>query len=117
MIVGIVTSVNYDDLLRLTLPTTCNICDVVYVLTAEGDASIQAYSEQIRYHCHRCGVPLRGRGELAMTGTKEQVSETHRDIYKPKVKGREVEVVTQLDQVEPGALPIMTDYIGNGRAG
>jgi hypothetical protein len=41
MIVGIVTSVNYDDLLRLTLPTTCGICDVVYVLTAEGDASIQ----------------------------------------------------------------------------
>jgi len=41
MIVGIVTSVNYDDLLRLTLPSTCNICDVVYVLTAEGDASIQ----------------------------------------------------------------------------
>ena len=78
---------------------------------------IQDYAEQIRYHCHRCGVPLRGRGELAMTGTKEQVSETHRDIYKPKIKGREVEVVTQLDQVEPGALPIMTDYIGNGRAG
>jgi len=78
---------------------------------------IEAYSEQIRYHCHRCGVPLRGRGELAMTGTKEQVSETHRAIYKPKVKGREVELVTHLDQVEPGALPIMTDYIGNGRAG
>jgi len=78
---------------------------------------IQDYAEQIRYHCHRCGVPLRGRGELAMTGTKEQVSETHRDIYKPKIKGREVEVVTQLDQVEPGALNIMTDYIGNGRAG
>ena len=78
---------------------------------------IQDYAEQINYHCHRCGVPLRGRGELAMTGTKEQVSETHRDIYKPKIKGREVEVVTQLDQVEPGALNIMTDYIGNGRAG
>jgi len=78
---------------------------------------IQDYAEQIRYHCHRCGVPLRGRGELAMTGTKEQVSETHLDIYKPKIKGREVEVVTQLDQVEPGALNIMTDYIGNGRAG
>jgi len=78
---------------------------------------IQAYADQIRYHCHRCGVPLRGRGELAMTGTKEQVSETHRDIYKPKIKGREVEVVTELQQVEPGALPIMTDYIGNGRAG
>lgn len=78
---------------------------------------IQAYSEQIRYHCHRCGVPLRGRGELATTGTKEQVSQTHLDIYKPKIKGREVEVVTELQQVEPGALPIMTDYIGNGRAG
>lgn len=78
---------------------------------------IQAYSEQIRYHCHRCGVPLRGRGELAMTGKREQVSETHLDIYKPKIKGREVEVVTELQQVEPGALNIMTDYIGNGRAG
>ena len=52
-----------------------------------------------------------------MTGKREQVSETHLDIYKPKIKGREVEVVTELQQVEPGALPIMTDYIGNGRAG
>lgn len=48
MIVGIVTSVNYDDLLRLTLPTTCNICDVVYVLTAEGDASIKSLATMVR---------------------------------------------------------------------
>lgn len=40
MIIGLVTSVNYDDFLKLTLPTTCNICDKVYVLTKEGDPSI-----------------------------------------------------------------------------
>lgn len=41
MIVGLVTSVQYDDFLRITLPTTCNICDVVYVLTKPEDPSIE----------------------------------------------------------------------------
>ena len=78
---------------------------------------IQDYAEQITYHCHRCGIPLRGRGELATTGTTEQVSETHRDIYQPKIKGRQVEFVTDLGQVSPGALALATDYIGNGERG
>lgn len=75
---------------------------------------IDAYAEQIRYHCHRCGVPLRGHGELAIGGTTEQVSKTHADIYKPKIKGRDVQVVDSLDQLGD-RLPKATDYIENGK--
>ena len=78
---------------------------------------IQDYSHQIDRHCHDCGVPLRGRGEMAMTGSKEQVSITHLSIYKPKLKDRTVEIVDQLEQVKPGASQCMTDYIGLGRRG
>jgi hypothetical protein len=76
-------------------------------------AGIEAYAEQIRYHCHRCGIPLRGHGELAVGGTTEQVSKTHADIYRPKIRGREVEVVTSLDQLGD-RLGKATDYIENG---
>lgn len=78
---------------------------------------IEDYAEQIRYHCHRCGIPLRGRGELAITGKREQVTAEHAEIYKPKIKAREVELVTNLGQVQAGGLALATDYIGNGRAG
>lgn len=71
------------------------------------------YADQIKYHCHRCGIPLRGRGELAIGGTTEQVSKTHADIYKPKIRGREVQVVETLEQLGE-RLPKATDYIENG---
>jgi hypothetical protein len=74
---------------------------------------IEDYSQQIRYHCHRCGIPLRGRGELAIGGTREQVSKTHANIYTPKIKGREVEIVESLEQLGD-RLPKATDYIENG---
>ena len=74
---------------------------------------IEAYADQIAYHCHRCGVPLRGHGDLAIGGKLEQVSETHADIYQPKIRGREVEVVTSLDQLGD-RLGKATDYIENG---
>ena len=77
--------------------------------------SIEAYRDQIAYHCHRCGVPLRGHGDLAIGGKLEQVSKTHADIYKPKIRGREVEVVTSLDQLGD-RLGKATDYIENGSA-
>lgn len=76
-------------------------------------APIEAYEQQIRYHCHRCGIPLRGRGELAIGGTTEQVSKTHAEIYRPKIKGREVQVVETLEQLGD-RLPKATDYIENG---
>jgi len=75
----------------------------------------ESFSEQVRKHCHECGVPLRGHGELANTGHSEQVSETHRAIYRPKRIGREVQVVTELIQLG-SPLQRATDYLENGRA-
>lgn len=70
------------------------------------------FAEQVRWHCHRCGVPLKGYGELAVGGRVEQTSATHADIYKPKRAGREVELVTLRTQLG-NPLEKMTDYLGN----
>lgn len=79
--------------------------------------SMQDFAEQVRYHCHRCGVPLRRFGQLAINedGKEpgyEEVSETHKDIFVPKTKGREVRLVV-LDDNEVRTLERMTDYIQN----
>lgn len=73
---------------------------------------IQCFDEQVRFHCHRCGVPLRGHGELAQSKDGvNQVSAEYRDLYRPK-GNRRVEEVTQLVQLgEP--LPKMTHYLQN----
>jgi hypothetical protein len=73
---------------------------------------MQEFSEQVRHYCHRCGVPMRRHGQLAVGGQFEEVSETHKDIYKPKSRDREVQLV----QINDGAtLQRMTEYIENGR--
>ena len=73
----------------------------------------EAFAAQVEHHCHRCGVPLKGHGALALTGPTEQTSREYVDVYKPKAKGRPVEVVTDLNQLgDP--LKRMTDYIENG---
>lgn len=70
------------------------------------------FADQVRFHCHRCGVPLKGYGELAVGGTVEQTSTTHADVYKPKRTGREVQLVTLRTQLG-NPLDKMTDYLGN----
>lgn len=77
-------------------------------------APMAAFDEQVRYHCHACSFPLKGYGELAIGGTTEQVSETHRSIYKPKDKDRLVQLITSPEQMRAGALVRGTDYIQNG---
>lgn len=73
-----------------------------------------SFTDQVRKHCHECGVPLRGYGELALSQDgKEQVSETHAGIYRPKRKGRAVELVTVQEQLGP-RLHNTVDYVGNG---
>jgi hypothetical protein len=78
------------------------------------DKSMDAFQEQVKYHCFSCGFPLKGKGELAITGTIEQVSKTHENIYKPKTKGREVQLVTLRSEVKEKALVRGTDYLENG---
>ena len=76
------------------------------------------FAEQVRWHCHRCGVPLKGYGELAVTNREgtEQVSRTHADVYLPKDKNRRVELVTVREQLGR-PLRSMVDYLGNGVRG
>ena len=74
----------------------------------------KAFEDQVKFHCHQCGIPLRSYGELAVTGQIEQVSKTHETIYKPKVKGREVQVVELRTELVGPPLQKATDYIQNG---
>lgn len=76
-------------------------------------AGMAEFGEQVRKHCPACGIPLRGYGSLATIGDREQVSKTHEGIYRPKVKGRKVELVTTRAQLHEGALPRATDYVEN----
>jgi hypothetical protein len=76
------------------------------------------FRDQVRKHCHECGVPLRGYGENAQSAradSREQVSKTHATDYKPKPFARNVETVTQLVQLGMGKIHRVTDYIYNSQ--
>lgn len=72
------------------------------------------YTQQIVRHCFKCGIPLKGMGDLAVTGSKEYVSKTHLPIYKLKNgKDKTLYLINTLDQLH-GSVPRATDYIKNG---
>lgn len=73
------------------------------------------FADQVRFHCHRCGIPFRGHGELAQNPYGvETTTMTHADVYTPKVPGREVKIVTGVDQLG-SRLPNVIKYIENGK--
>lgn len=74
---------------------------------------MSAFAQQVRLHCHACGIPLRRFGQLANGGTYEEVSRTHADIFQPKQRGRRIELIA-LDNAPSRTLDRMTDYIENG---
>lgn len=76
------------------------------------DQGMDAFSSQARKHCHDCGIPLRGHGELAIGGQSEQVSETHASAFHPKRRDRAVELV-QLRTQLGSPLDVATNYIEN----
>lgn len=80
------------------------------------DQRMEAFSSQVRRHCHDCGIPLRGHGELAIGGQSEQVSATHAAAFKPKKRDRVVELV-QLRTQLGSPLDVVTEYIANSRVG
>jgi hypothetical protein len=71
---------------------------------------MQAFGEQAKFYCHRCGVPLKRYGQLAIGGEYEEVSATHAGVYRPKVKGREVRVVNEDQGAKVGRV---IDYVTN----
>jgi len=76
---------------------------------------MQDFAEQVRFHCHRCGVPLRRFGQFAVNGEFEEVSQTHAGIYKTKDKKRRIELVT-MASAQAQTLQHMTAYIENSSA-
>ncbi len=77
---------------------------------------MSAFASQVRKHCHECGVPLKGYGELAMAEEGiEQTSATHASIFRPKRRHRPVQVVTDLVQLGLGKIQRTTDYLGNAK--
>jgi hypothetical protein len=72
---------------------------------------IEAFEEQVKFYCHRCGIPLRAKGELAIGGKTEYASETHIKFYSPKIKGRPVYKVENLTE-QPMEISVRaTEYI------
>lgn len=81
------------------------------------DRGMDAFRDQVNFHCMACGHPLRGAGDFAMTGTVEQVSRTHADLYRLKrPAGKSVELVTRRSQLGP-RVDVATNYIENARLG
>lgn len=73
---------------------------------------MQDFAQQVRHDCHLCGVPLRRFGQLAVNGEYEEVSESHRGVYKTKDRNRRIELVTVVTDAQK--LRRATDYIQNG---
>lgn len=74
---------------------------------------IETFRHQIDKHCFECGIPLKGKGSLAL-GTDEYVSATHLPIYRLKKPGlKEIHVVKKLADLN-GHVMRATDYIENG---
>lgn len=73
---------------------------------------MEKFADQVRHHCHQCGVPMRGRGQLAnATGEAEQTTKTYLPVFTPK-RERAVNVVESPEELG-SPLRSMVDYIGN----
>jgi hypothetical protein len=61
---------------------------------------MEAFKNQVRFHCFGCGHPLRGPGDSATKGQTEQVSATHAGIYKLKRPGgKQIQLITKRSEL------------------
>lgn len=75
---------------------------------------ISSFRNQVEKHCPECAVPLRGYGELSQAEDGvELTSKTHAGVFKPKRKGRKVQVVTDLVQLGTGRIEHVNHYLQN----
>jgi len=68
------------------------------------------FALQVETHCHACGIPMRRPGQLAVGGKREEFSETHRWIARPKAKERPVQVIESIGAAERPDRPA-TEYL------
>jgi hypothetical protein len=71
---------------------------------------MEAFADQVRLHCHSCGIPLNRRGQMAIGGEREEFSVTHESIAKPKAKGRNVQIIESIGVVDRNVRPA-TEYL------
>jgi len=71
---------------------------------------MDAFAHQAREHCHRCSVPLKGRGDLD-SGTRNQITADYAPDFRPK-RGT-TEIVTTIEQLEAFAVEKVTEYRKN----
>lgn len=77
---------------------------------------MHSFADQVRKHCHECGVPLRGYGSLSQENDGlEYTTKTYVEVYQPKSKDRRVLVAEDLHQIKPQSLPLFTNYLGNAK--
>lgn len=74
------------------------------------------FTDQVRVHCHSCGIPLRREGQPAIGGSVEEFSETHRYIARPKQRDRSVTIVESIGVVERPKRPA-TEYLAGTTPG
>lgn len=72
---------------------------------------MENFASQVRQHCHACGIPLRRPGQLAIGGDREEFSEAHRHIARPKVKSRPVSLVESIGMVGARSDRPATEYL------
>ncbi len=73
------------------------------------------FADQVRHHCHACGIPLRTLGELAVGGSREQISKTHAQLgVRPKRPGRDVQIVYADWELDRDRRPV-TEYMQKGQ--
>jgi len=79
--------------------------------------SMSEYADQVRWHCQRCLVPMKGLGEFAQAGVSgiEQYTQEYAGVVKPKTQGRLVQLVTTAAELRKDGVGHVTDYIKNAQ--
>lgn len=71
---------------------------------------MQDFAEQVRFHCHRCLVPLRGHGALAQQESITSVTEEYAHL---KLKGRaELHILQDGEDLHSESNRLVTQYLG-----
>lgn len=71
---------------------------------------MQDFAEQVRFHCHRCLVPLRGHGALAQQESVTSVTEEYSHL---KLKGNaQLHILEDGENLHPESDRLVTQYLG-----
>lgn len=72
--------------------------------------AVESFENQIRTHCHACGIPLNRKGQKAIGGEREEFTKTHEWIARPKVRDRPVHIMGGNENAGP-LVPLVVNYL------